>query len=385
MELAKNHDVTVITDISRRAALDAPDAPPLPSRLRIVFYRPAYLMRLRLNSSTAQVLYLGWQFGLFGIARKLHAQFQFDLALHCTYSVFRHPSFLGYLGIPFIFGPLGGGEDAPGFLKRTIRGSERVREMIRTCLNKFALVDPMLWVAYRKATVVLVSTHETKSALPWPFRRKAIVYSNLGVDASVAHPVLVRSAGEPLKLVFVGRLLGLKGIHLGLQALAISNAAGAQTELTIVGSGPYEKRLRHAARSLGVESAVTWTGALPQKEVFRIYRRAHALLFPSLHDSGGTVVLEAQLNGLPVICLDLGGPPTLVGEGCGLIVPAKGGSARTVVDGLAQAICRLANDEPFRQQLASSAIEHVQSMTWERRVGGVLQLLNAPAERGENA
>jgi glycosyltransferase involved in cell wall biosynthesis len=44
------------------------------------------------------------------------------------------------------------------------------------------------------------------------------------------------------------------------------------------------------------------------------------LLFPSLHDSGGFVVLEALCHGMPVLCLDLGGPKEIVSLDSGLII-----------------------------------------------------------------
>jgi len=40
-----------------------------------------------------------------------------------------------------------------------------------------------------------------------------------------------------------------------------------------------------------------------------------ALLFPSLHDEAGFVVAEAVAAGLPVVCLDVGGPPLIAGGG----------------------------------------------------------------------
>jgi glycosyltransferase involved in cell wall biosynthesis len=39
------------------------------------------------------------------------------------------------------------------------------------------------------------------------------------------------------------------------------------------------------------------------------------LLFPSIHEEGGWVVAEAQASGLPVVCLDRGGPPVIGGTG----------------------------------------------------------------------
>jgi glycosyltransferase involved in cell wall biosynthesis len=101
----------------------------------------------------------------------------------------------------------------------------------------------------------------------------------------------------------------------------------------------------------------------------------HALIFPSLHDSGGSVVLEAQANGLPVICLDLGGPATLVTSETAIVVATGGCDESQVVDGLAHALARLAGDERRRVAMAEAAIVHAGNMSWERRVLGVLPLV----------
>src|SRR5512143_3015529 len=142
-ELGKHNEVTVITDVTRRALVEAAGVVP-PPNVRVEYYRPALLRSMPLNSTTAQLLYTLWQFGLLGFARRLQREQGFDLAIHCTYGVFRHPSFLGYIGIPFVFGPVGGGEDAPLALKRSIHGREKLKELLRSLLNMAALFDPFL-------------------------------------------------------------------------------------------------------------------------------------------------------------------------------------------------------------------------------------------------
>lgn len=178
-ELAREHEVVVVTDVTRREDIERELLINPRPNMRFVFFRPTWLQSAPLNSSTAQLLYSAWQFALLPFARKLHAEHDFDFSLHITYSVFRHPSFLGFLGIPFVFGPLGGGEDAPLRLKKSIRGKEKVREIVRTCVNKLALFDPFLWLAYAKANVVLVSTEQTRNALPLGARSRAICFPNL--------------------------------------------------------------------------------------------------------------------------------------------------------------------------------------------------------------
>ena len=117
LELAKHHQVFVLTDISRRPMIE----PALGNLTnpKIVYFRPAFLRKLPLNRYTAQGLFSLWQYSLLPFACSLHRDHHFDLAIHLTYGVFRHPSFLGFLGIPFVFGPVGGGEDAPWRLKKS--------------------------------------------------------------------------------------------------------------------------------------------------------------------------------------------------------------------------------------------------------------------------
>lgn len=375
MELAKNHRVTVATDVTRRELVEA-DGVQVPDNVEVVYYRPAWLRTIPLNSTTAQVLYTLWQFGLLGFARRLHRDRRFDLAIHATYGVFRHPSFLGYLGIPFVFGPLGGGEDAPLALKRSIRGREKLKELLRTALNKAALFDPFLWAAYARANLILVKTEDTRRALPWPFRRHAIVYPEIGFDASDGVIPPARGEGEPLRVLFAGRLLGWKGAHLAIRAVALALERGIAVEFTLLGKGPFEPELRRVALEAGIHDRIRWVSHLPQQDLFSLYHKMHCFLFPSLHDSSGNVVLEAQANGLPVICLDLGGPATLVNRNTAIVVDTQGQTEESVVNDLARALEMLGTDEAARFEMGKAAIANVrETMTWNNRVYGALALL----------
>ena len=375
IELAKEHEVTVITDESRRVPVDVA-ASILPPTLDVVYFRPSLLRSVRLNSFTAQILYALWQFGLVFFAHRLHEKKNFDVAIHITYGVFRHPSFLGYLGIPFVFGPVGGGEDAPLALKKSIHGREKIKELVRTFINKMALIDPFLWAAYAKADLILTKTEDTRKALPWPFRRRAVVFPEIGIDVHDQVMPLPRLEGQPLKVLFAGRLLGWKGAHLAIRAVAESINQGVPIDFTLLGKGAYEAHLRAMAIELGVHDKIRWISHIPQVELFSLYRTMHCFLFPSLHDSSGNVVLEAQANGLPVICLDLGGPATLVSPRSSIVVSTKNSDESTVVSSLSQAISTLFYDEERRWKMAIEAVSFAsEGMSWEARVSGMLDLL----------
>lgn len=373
-ELAREYEVVVLTDETRRTLVEPELAARPQPRLQVVFFRPAWLRAVPLNSTTAQALYLLWQFALPGRAKALQAERPFDLVLHLTYGVFRHPSFLGGLGVPFTFGPLGGGEDVPLRLKRSIHGREKLKELLRTLANRLALVDPTLWWAYARADLILVKTEQTRASLPWPFRRRARVFAEIGVDAPAAEPPRPRTPGEPLRVLFAGRLVGWKGAHLALMAVALARERGLDVRLDLVGRGPYETALRRLSERLALGDAVRFLGAVPQAELFALYRQVHGFLFPSLHDSSGNVVLEAQAFGCPVICLDCGGPATLVGEGAAIVVPTAGRSEAQLADALAAALQLWAGDEPRRLAMAAAASAHARGCSWQRRVHDWLAL-----------
>jgi glycosyltransferase involved in cell wall biosynthesis len=126
----------------------------------------------------------------------------------------------------------------------------------------------------------------------------------------------------------------------------------------------------------GVLDRFRWIGQLSQQVLFALYRSMHCFLFPSLHVSSGNVVLEAQANGLPVICLDLGGPATLVAPDAAIVVDTQGRNEGGVVNELAKAVERLATDEASRFEMGKAAITNVrEKMTWNDRVYGALALL----------
>ena len=82
-------------------------------------------------------------------------------------------------------------------------------------------------------------------------------------------------------------------MHLAIRALARARAQNVDATLTIVGGGQARRDLEKLARELGISDHVIWRGEVSRQELLGTYGAYHAFLFPSLHDAGGTVILEA--------------------------------------------------------------------------------------------
>jgi glycosyltransferase involved in cell wall biosynthesis len=98
----------------------------------------------------------------------------------------------------------------------------------------------------------------------------------------------------------------------------------------------------------------------------RLYPEFDLVIFPSLHDTGGYTVLEAMANGLPVLCLDCGGPAMAVGEGRGLKVPL--GPRSGVIESLAAGLRRYDRERSLLAAHGEAARQFVrQTYAWDTK------------------
>jgi len=167
------------------------------------------------------------------------------------------------------------------------------------------------------------------------------------------------------QFLYLGRLLYWKGLHLVIRALAQVRQTIPDVRLKVVGEGEDRGWLEEVARDANVSELIEWTAAKPRNEVWQEYRKSLAFVFPSLHDSGGMVVLEALAAGLPVVCLSLGGPGSIVTSSCGVVVEARVESEDEVIEKVARSMIALANDPQLRVKLSAGAVARARQLSWD--------------------
>jgi glycosyltransferase involved in cell wall biosynthesis len=366
----RGYDVHVITRSNNRDAIES-DARSRQTTLTFHYYDlPGWARAWKRRAGGIYVYYLLWQMGAYRLALRVNALERFDRVHHVTFASYRQPSFMGGLGIPFIFGPVGGGETMPARLRHGLEPRHRFAEAVRNLGNALIGFDPLMRSTFGRAEMIACTTAETMARVPRRYRRKCVVQPAIGIDeAEIATAVPEAAAAETAAaphFLFIGRLIYWKGLHLAFRALAQAQRTIANVRLKIIGSGEDRAWLETQARAAGVMDLLEWISSTPHDEIATEYRRSRALVFPSLHDSGGMVVLEALAAGLPVVCLDLGGPGLIATPDCALVVAAREADEAAVVVALAEAMIRIASDADLRARLAANAVNRARELSWDR-------------------
>jgi len=370
LQLARQHEVVLLTHAYFREHLE-PALREAGLEVEVQYVQaPAFGLHphRQLNS---RLYYTWWQWRLRSVTRRLLAERHFDLIHHLTWGTLRFPCFLGGLGVPLVMGPLGGGETAPLRLYSGLPLSARAFDYLRSLTLLWVRLDPLATLGPRRSVLVLCKSSASLQALPLSVRRRAVVVPEIGsptVDTRLRDAAAAQGAettGRRFRLLFAGRLLGWKGVALALAAVARLVEEGRDVELDIAGDGPLRSYLQLQIEQLHLHSRVRLLGAIPRDELLVLYERADLFVFPSLHDSSGNVVLEALSRGLPVVCLDLGGPQAYIDNSCGVVVSTQGLSRDALEQALARAIAAIQDDPAKLARMQRHAALHASRQTWE--------------------
>lgn len=158
------------------------------------------------------------------------------------------------------------------------------------------------------------------------------------------------------RMLFVGRLAGVKGVPILLQTLVELQKDMPDLSLRLIGDGPERASLEHMSKELGVSDRVEFLGYKNQTEVAEALLETDLFVLPSFAEGVPVVLMEAMASGVPVITTQIAGISELVTHGeSGWLVPPGD------VPSLAAAIRRGFEDPPERQAMGEVGRETVEA------------------------
>ena len=385
LQLARLKEVIVITRSNNREDIEAELPEELVGSIRFVYYDlPASLRQFKRKERGLYLYYLMWQWGAYRLAREEIADRPVSLAMHLTFGSIWLPTFMHRLPVPFIWGPLGGGEAVPWALIGSLPMKSRAIQYLRFLLIASLPLNTLFFGAARKAKVILTRTEDTARVIPKKFRSKTRTILETAAaedwfDSPQAHHKCTNA--EPVRAIYTGRLVAFKNLDLAIRAVAIARARGLDVQFLIVGEGPLEKSLSQLVAQMGITDAVTFAGRQTQKGVFRLLSESDVYLFPSLREGGPWSLMEAMAVGLPSICVRTSGMAVIVEPSCAQMIeptcPAE------MIEAFADALCDLGTKPELRREMGSNARKRLkQEFRWEQK-GAFMKTLLDDLERGK--
>ena len=218
--------------------------------------------------------------------------------------------------------------------------------------------------AQRATRVTVVSAAMRDKVAALGIAPEDVAVRSMGVDLETTFTPGENADQEGL--LFVGRLVDVKGVPVLIDAMAQLAVERPNITLTVIGDGPERRSIEDRISKLGIQERVRMQGSLSHDEIVPALRAARVLVMPSVvtaegaEEGFGLVAVEAMGCGCAVVASDLAGIRDAVRDGdTGLL--ARPGDAQD----LAQKISTLLGDDARRDTLTRNARAHaVENYDW---------------------
>ncbi len=381
--LAARTPVTLVTHVRNRAALEGAGSPIPGSEIIFIdtewFAGPLYRFAKKVFPKSEHSVFLVSSLDFFVydrdalrlLRKRIKRGERWDIVHQVTPLTTAAPTRLHRLGAPTILGPLNSGLGSPpGFIDVMKKESG----WLYPIRNLGTWVDALIG-STRNAAALLTATRATVESIPERYRHLCVQMLENGVDLGRFHAEpwpAAPSKANPLKVMFVGRLVPFKALPLLLEAVARLRDDWP-IELRVIGEGPMDAEWKKDATGFGLNGEVKFVGARSLDDVAIEMRAAHVLCLPSIRESGGAVLLEAMASSRPVVAVDFGGPAEIVDDGVGRAVPAD--SQESVIGGFADALRDIvSHPDRWRKRGETGRRIAEERYSWEAKIDAAMVL-----------
>lgn len=311
-----------------------------------------------------------WHKQAYKRAKELVKKEHFDLIHFVGPIGYREPGYLWKLGIPYIWGPIGGANNIPHQLMKRMPFSGKIKLTFRSFANTIQFHTKIrLKKALIHTDILLTATSENQYKFKSRYNKDSIcIPENCISEPEHIIPKVCPtkySDNQHFRFIVIGRLDANKSVGIFLEALThVHNKQ--KIKVDIVGDGPLKKRLEKYATENDLDDKITWHGQLPREQAIKIFNSAHLHVITSASEGNPTTIWEAMGYGVPTMSFDHCGMHDTLCERCGIRIPIAKRYEDCVLAIAKEIDNLLEHPERFRQ-LAEGTLECAKKYTWAER------------------
>lgn len=380
LQMAKTNKLHVITRANNRELIENYLPEECAPNITFHYYDAPYFVRRLKNKAKGLYFYYScWQLGIIPIIKKILKEHDIDYSMHLSFGSMWMPTFLPLFRVPFIWGPVGGGECGSPKLIRLWPFRLRLLQYIRYLINTVSFLNPFVLLPSLKAKVILCRTGSTLKAMPFFTRYKARIILETAMENSFFNRQYTNKKEKCIHIVTTGQLIPRKNILTAIRALA-QLPKKLQFSYVVYGSGPQRHCIEEEITQLGLQNKIRLVKEIPREQLMNELERADIFLFPSLSEGGSWSLMEAMAIGLPVICLNWAGMAVSTDDSCAIRLPVT--NPEQMVHDMTEAIVRLAGNPELRRQMGEAGRKRIQEVfNWESK-GTFMEELFEELEQG---
>ena len=310
--------------------------------------------------------YQRWHWQVYKQALELLKTDHFDLIHYVGMIGYREPGYLWKLGLPYVWGPVSGANNAPRKLMKHMPLLGRAKLTFRSWANTIQFhTKRRLKKALKATDILLTATSENQRKFQEVHHKNSIYMPENCITGDIILNKNKFINPSKYHFVVIGRLDANKSVGILLESLTHVKHINL-LHIDIVGDGPLKKSLQEYAIRHNLNAVITWHGQLPRTEAVKIFNSSHLHIITSVSEGNPTTIWEAMSHGVPTMSFDHCGMHDTICDKCGIRIPiAK--KYEDCIFSIANNLDALLEYPERFYQLAEGSIECAKKYTWAKR------------------
>jgi len=307
----KNNKITIITRESNKKKIYLENTLCKKKNVNFWFYDlPDFFLKIlkKKNKKNTYLYFYLWQLLIYFKFKSKINKIKFDFIHHVTFVSLRIPSFLFLCKSNFFFGPVCGGEVIKNCLIKDFSLKAKIIEYLRLISNFYIKYSPIMNLLFLKSKKIILTHEVNLSLVPKVFHKKVVIVPSIFNDKIFFKNKIKKN----YNIYFAGRLLEWKGAHYLIKIFKKLYKANNKIKLEIFGDGPLKAKIIDQVKNEVFKNNIKLHGLLPQSKFLKKIKKSDLLIFPTLRDSGGYVILDALKNNINVLTTNAPGPMSII-------------------------------------------------------------------------